>query len=153
MSSELLLKTIPCDKFDLLNKGEVVTLYKGAEKTIGHLQSELNRLASELVSFEQKSFFLEEDTIALREKIFGESSEKRKPLAGGNNKDGKGSTKGQKRIQLPSKRYPNVPVEEVCIDSSDPPKCECCGDTMCDSGLTEDSEELTYTPRKYKIMR
>ena len=42
MSSELLLKTVPCEKFDLMSKGEVVTLYKGAEQTIFHLQSELN---------------------------------------------------------------------------------------------------------------
>ena len=68
MSPELLIKTIPCDKFDLMNKGDVVTLYKGAEKIINHLQSELNRLSSELNSFEQKSFFLEEDVVALRKK-------------------------------------------------------------------------------------
>ena len=154
MSSEhLLLKTVPCDKYDLMSKGDLVTLYKGAEKVIGHLRKELDRLTNELTSFEQKSFFVEEEVMELRRSLFGESSEKKKSLSGSDGKGNKGGNEGKKKVQLPSERYPNVPVEEVYIEESEPPLCGCCGGTMHDSGMTEDSEELTVIPRKFKITR
>jgi len=33
------------------------------------------------------------------------------------------------------------------------PTCPCCGDMMSDSGMTEDSEQLTVIPKKYEIIR
>ena len=153
MSQQLLFETIPCDKYDLISRDELVTLYGGAEKVITYLKSELKRALEESQSFKQKSFFIEEEVLALKKKLFGRSSEKEKFGGGGKPKKKGNGLKGKKKVQLPSKRYPNVPVIERDIDFDHPPQCSCCGKGMQDSGMTEDSEVLTVIPRKYLILK
>ena len=153
MSQQLLFETIPCDKYDLISRDELVTLYGGAEKVITYLKSELKRALEESQSFKQKSFFIEEEVLALKKKLFGQSSEKEKFGGEGKPKRKGNGRKGKKKVQLPSKRYPNVPVIERDIDFDHPPQCSCCGKGMQDSGMTEDSEVLTVIPRKYLILK
>jgi transposase len=57
------------------------------------------------------------------------------------------------KVQLPSKRYPNAPLIERDIELQELPQCECCGATMRDTGMTEDSEYLTVIPQQYIIIR
>ena len=68
----------------------------------------------------------------------------------------KGSKKKSERggrNQLPSKRYPNIPVVERELDFEETPRCSNCGEEMKDSGLHECVETLTVIPKKYLIDR
>src|ERR1019366_3461150 len=56
------------------------------------------------------------------------------------------------RVKRPSERYPNIPVREHIITMNPAPSCPCCGEVMSDSGMTEDSEQLTVIPKKYEIL-
>lgn len=84
-----------------------------------------------------------------RKRPGGKSSE-RDSFSSENNR-GKGGRGG--RDQLPSQRYPNVPVIEKEISLEHPPECPCCQEKMVDSGMKESSECLTVIPKKYLIYR
>ena len=86
----------------------------------------------------------------LKDKIFGKSSEKSPK----DKKKGKGNKNTGKRVQLPSKRYPNLPVIEKEEDlKGELPSCPCCNEDMVDSGMWETSETLTVIPKQYRITR
>ena len=70
-----------------------------------------------------------------------------------NRKERKKDGKRSRREQLPSKRYPDVPVVERELDFENPPQCPNCGEEMKDSGLHECVETLTVIPKKYLIDR
>ena len=85
----------------------------------------------------------------LRNEIYGASSERyKKPL----NKPKKDEP-AKPRVKLPSERYPNIPVREVSLTLNPVPECEACGQSMSDSGMSEDSEQLTVIPKKFEILR
>ena len=52
-----------------------------------------------------------------------------------------------------SERYPNASIQVENIGFDEPPCCPECGKDMQDSGMTEDCEYLTTTPREYIIVR
>jgi transposase len=54
---------------------------------------------------------------------------------------------------LPSLRYPNAPLIEKDIELAELPSCNDCGKQMEDSGLTEDSEQLTVIPKQFSVVR
>jgi hypothetical protein len=58
MDQELLLKTIPTDKFDLLTKEEVIDLYKASEDLLKQIIQHNNELTAKLLQGEQKKFLL-----------------------------------------------------------------------------------------------
>lgn len=150
MKQDHLFKTIPCDKFNLLSKGEVVELYKDEESLRLKLQKEVDRLKGLLDLSGENYFFLNEQTVNLKNKIFGKSSEKDpKKNKGSNN----GKKLSKKKVQLPSERYPNIPVIEEYIPIENIPDCPCCSEKMKDSGMTEDSEVITTIPAKKLIIR
>jgi len=57
------------------------------------------------------------------------------------------------RVKKPSERYPNIPVREERVTQMPAPDCPCCGKEMTDSGMTEDSEQLTVIPKKHEIVK
>lgn len=59
----------------------------------------------------------------------------------------------KERNQLPSERYPGVPVVERELDFKDPPYCNNCNRKLTDTGLHECVETLTVIPKKYLIDR
>lgn len=149
MDQQYLFKPIPSDKYDLLTKDEVVQLQKSSEDIIKNLLKENELLRQQATLSEQKYFLLEEQTLLIRNKIFGRSSEKSyKEFT--KNKDHK---KPKKRVQLPSERYPNIDILEKDVTLEELPSCPCCSKQMQDSGLTEDSEYLTVIPRKFFVVR
>ena len=83
-----------------------------------------------------------------RKRIGRKSSEK-----SGNKKGDKKEGKRGGRNQLPSKRYPEVPVVEKELDFEQTPCCPNCGKEMKDSGFHECVETLTVIPKKYLIDR
>lgn len=98
----------------------------------------------------QKSLFVEEKYIVLKNRFFGKSSEKEPVVRSGS--DGSKREK-KKKIQLPSLRYPNAPLIERHVELKELPQCTCCGSKMQDSGMTEDSEYLTVIPAQFMVIR
>jgi len=52
-----------------------------------------------------------------------------------------------------SERYPNAAIQVENIGFDNPPCCPECGKDMQDSGMTEDCEYLTTSPKEYIIVR
>ncbi len=139
-----LLDPIQCTKYDLLEKDEVVELHKEEERLRLKLQKENEALKLQLDLKEQLSIGLSEEYCKIKNKLFGKSSEKSK-------KSSKKKESNKKRVQLPSKKYPNIPVEEIHLFLDETLKCPSCDSEMSDSDLTEITEQLTVIPKKYLI--
>jgi len=150
MEQAHLFTPIPNDKYDLLTREELILLHKGELDLNRQLQEYTKELLDQLLSSEQKSFLLEEQTINIKNKLFGKSSEKSSKISI-QNKEKKKSPK--KRLLLPSERYPNIDVIEKDVTLDEAPSCPCCSNKMEDSGLTEDSEYLTVIPKKYYVVK
>ena len=151
LKQDYLFEPIPCDKFDLLNKEEVVELYKGTRDLLEQALRYSKKLEGELVKSEQKRFSLGEKFINIKHRLFGKSSEKsktKKQTSGEGNKPPK-----KKRVLLPSERYPDVEIIEKDVELENPPHCGHCRSKMVDSGMTEDSEYLTVIPKRHYIVR
>lgn len=149
MEQQHLFESIPSDKYDLLTKDEVVILNKSNEDLIKQLQKYNKELLDKLCSSEQKSFLLEEQTINIKNRLFGKSSEK----SLNKKKKIRDNKLSKKRVLLPSERYPNIDVIEKDVTLDKSPSCPCCSSEMQDSGLTEDSEYLTVIPKRYYIVK
>lgn len=148
MVQEYLFEVIPHDKYDLLSKDEVVILHREEEKIRLKLQKEVEKLRYQLEIADQKQLVLGDEYVELKSKIFGKSSEKSKVK-----KKKKNNSKRGSRTQLPSERYPNVPVIEKEIKLGEIPACSCCNSKMSDSGMWETSEFLNVIPKKIQIIR
>lgn len=122
------------------------------------LESELKRALREIyrlrklqITDEQLRLLMQEQMASLRQEQFGASSERYKPAQ--NSGSGGPKAAPQPRVKKLSERYPNIPVREQHITQSPAPSCPCCGGGMSDSGMTEDSEQLTVIPKKYEIVK
>lgn len=149
MDQQILFKTIPEELMDTLSKEELKILLKGEQDLIRQQQNYIEELHAKYLAGEQKSFLLEEQTINIKHRIFGKSSEK---------SDKKERIKreqkaSRKRVLLPSSRYPNIDVIEKDVELDKLPTCPCCNKKMQDSGLTEDSEYLTVIPKQYYVIK
>ena len=149
MNQQYLFDPIPCDKYDLLTKEEIIGLNKDQADLIRQMQKALDEAYTQLLAGEQKNFNLGEQLINIKNKLFGRSSEK---SAKGPRENKKGK-KSKKRVRLPSDRYPNLDVIEKDVTFDELPSCPCCSSKMSDSGMTEDSEYLTVIPKQYYIVR
>jgi len=150
VDQQILFKTIPNDKYDLLTKEELIILHKGEQDLIKQMQKVIDEQNEELCKSEQKSFLLNEQTIYIKHRLFGKSSEKSDKKE---NKNKKPRKKARKRVMFPCERYPNLSVIEKIVTLDELPNCPCCSSKMRDSGLTEDSEYLTVIPKKYYVIR
>jgi transposase len=106
---------------------------------------ELRRLS---INDEQLRLLMQEQLAGLRDAQFGASSERYKKPA----KNNEPKTPPKPRVKKPSERYPSIPVREQLLAQDPAPSCPCCGKGMSDSGMTEDSEQLTVIPKKYEIL-
>lgn len=77
------------------------------------------------------------------------SSFKSSPRAKLEKKQKKRPIKGK---ELPSKRYPDLPIEDIEVRDESPPKCSC-GQDMTDTGLRDSSERIEVEPKVYRIKR
>ncbi|MBT6756530.1 MAG: IS66 family transposase [Candidatus Pacebacteria bacterium] len=149
MEQQHLFETIPADKYDLLSREELIILHKGELDLNKQLQKYNKELLDQLLSSEQKSFLLEEQTLNIKNRLFGKSSEKSSKKSNKSNN----TKSSKKRVLLPSERYPNIDVIEKDVTLDEVPNCPCCTKEMQDSGLTEDSEYLTVIPKRYYIVK
>ena len=149
MSQQYLLDPIPCDKYDLLTKEELIALHLGEQKIRLAFQKEVEELKKQRDQAEQKSLLVEGNYVLIKKKLFGKSSEK-SPSSESEKKE---KRPPRTKVQLPSQRYPNAAIIETDIEFETLPSCACCGGQMKDSGMTEDSELLTVIPRQFYVVR
>lgn len=71
-----LIDTVPCDKFDLLSKEEVIELAKGYADIIRQLQTTIEETHKKILKSEHTQFLLNEIVLNITNKLFGKSSEK-----------------------------------------------------------------------------
>lgn len=152
MTQEELFKPLPSDKIALIPHEELVELFKCQQKIIDIINKDNDRLRASNNELEQKSFYIEEQYITIKNKYFGKSSEK-SPSEEDRKKHQDKNKKKKKKVQLPSLRYPDAPLieREVILDNL--PACKCCGTEMSDSGMTENSEFLTAVPQQFFVIR
>jgi len=136
-------------KFDSFSREDFVKRQLLLEGEVERLVKELYELRQIQVSDEQLKLITVEQLAQLNNALYGASSERyKKP----ENKPKKVEPP-KPRIKKPSERYPNIPVREVPITLHPIPGCESCGKQMSDSGMTEDSEQLTMIPKKFEVIR
>ena len=105
---------------------------------------------------EDKLFIIEGQLVILKSKLFRKKSEKTTHKEDVEEKPNKINKNKKKRAQttlLPSERYPDAAIVERHIEFKNKPNYTCCGFSMEDSGMTEDSEYLTVIPKEYLIIR
>lgn len=136
-------------KFDRFSREELITKFTSLEDEYHRAIKEIYRLKYRDLTEDQLNMVLQEHLNELNRSIYGSSSERwKKPT------DKAKEEKAPKpRIKKPSERYPNVTIREIPVGYNPPPNCTVCGEQMMDSGMTEDSEQLTVTPKKYEILR
>lgn len=136
-------------KFDQFNRDELIEKYESLEEEYFRVVREVYRLRYQHLTEAQLNLVLEEHLAEFKQDKFGPKSERwKKPV----NKP-KNEEPPQPRKKRPSDRYPNVVIREIPVKMDPPPGCEICGQQMSDSGMTEDSEQLTVIPKKFEILR
>lgn len=149
VDQSILFKTIPEEKLDTLSKEELKILLRGEQSLVSQMQQHIDKLHAKYLATEQRSFLLQEQTINIKHRLFGKSSEK----SDKKDKSRKPKKSSRKRILLPSDRYPSLDIIEKTVELDELPSCPCCSSQMSDSGLTEDSEYLTVIPKRFHVVR
>ena len=119
-------------------------------------QPELIRLAKD---WRERLEYYQGVLFRARKKQFGKSSEKSQTkartaeqLTSSDESTNNPKPRSDTTKQL-SERYPDAPVRVENIGFNEPPCCPACGDVMHDSGMSEDSEYLTTTPKEFIIIK
>lgn len=139
-------------RFESLSKDILVQNCELMSLEIKNLVKELYQLRGEAITPEQLQFVIDDQIESLRDLHFGRKSERLDIIDKEDDNDKEEPKPRKPRSQKPSERYPNIPVIEKIITQNPPPSCQCCGTEMCDSGMTEDSEQLTVIPKRYEII-
>jgi len=137
-------------KFDHVSKDELVGKYEILEEEYFRALREIYKLKYQNLTESQLNLVLEEHLAQLRAEQFGASSERWKKSESNPAKKEKPAAP---RVKKPSERYPNVVIREIPVRLVPPPGCEACGLEMLESGMTDDSEQLTMIPKKFEILR
>jgi transposase len=142
-------ENIKTSKFESFSKEDLIQRQFILEEENIRLVRENYELRQIQISDEQLKMLTAEQLFALNDTLYGASSERYKKTE---NKK-KPELPPKPRIKQPSERYPNIPVREVAITLNPAPGCESCSKQMSDSGMTEDSEQLTVIPKKFEIIK
>lgn len=136
-------------KFDSISKEELIRKYTLLETELAFAIKEIYRLKNQNLTDSQLGLILAEQLGELQQKLYGSSSERyKKP-----EEKEKKSDPPKPRIKRPSERYPNIPVREEVVSFPETPLCDACGEALVDSGMTEESEQLTVIPKKFEIVK
>jgi transposase len=143
-----IFEPVSINRFETLSREELIRLASLQQDAIQVISKDNERLRALNDELKIKHLFIDEQFITIKNKLFGKSSE-RLPKKSSTDSGGK---KAKKKVQLPSERYPNLPLIERHITLDKMPGCSCCGSEMSDSGMTEDSEYLTVIPAQYYVV-
>lgn len=135
-------------KFETFTKEQLIQRIDVIEQEMGRLVKENYSLRGQVVQPNQLEFILDDQIASLQDQLYGSKSEKYKKSEKSN--EPKGPSKP--RVQKPSERYPNVPVKINKVTMDPLPQCQSCGEIMFESGLTEDSQQITVIPKKFEII-
>lgn len=137
------------EKLDQFSKAEIISKYSLLEGQYLQAIKEIYKLRNQNLTDEQLNFILQEQLADLQNSLYGTSSERyKKP-----EDKKKEKSEPKPRVKRPSERYPNIPVREELVPFDEIPLCDACGEVMTDSGMTEESEQLTVIPKKFEIIR
>lgn len=123
------------------------------EQEIEQIKKENNELKALYDELKERHLILEGQHILLKNKLFGKAKNKPATQAAARDKNQKKKNASKPKRKLPSERYPNAPLIERHVELKEQPGCSCCGETMTDSGMTEDSEYLNVIPAQFFIIR
>lgn len=140
-------------KYDSFSREDLIALHKIDRRAIEQYRQLVKELQSLKAELEEKVFLINDQRIWLRSELFGKSSEKSPKLASAEPDEKSPKSKSKKpRVQCLSDRYPNLPRIRKDVGFETIPDCGACGNKLCDSGMTEDSEFLTVIPKQYFIV-
>jgi transposase len=165
--TDFLFAPIPLEKFQTLTQEQLIQYIHGQQDLINQLTKMNTRLKKRAEELEDKSILLDERLIAVKNALYGKSSEKlaSPETATGDDLDPASSSMTdpqsaqtgkkppRKRVRLPSERYPDAPLIERHVTIETPGPCRCCGETLSDSGMTEDREFITKIPEQFYVVR
>lgn len=151
---EFIQAEVPRDKLLMASKEDLVEFIRLQQELTDQIRKRNNYLESLNAEMQQRSLFVNDHMIVLKNKLFGRSSERaaRQPQSSDDSFDQSRKPR-LKRVLLPSERYPDAPLIERRVEFQVVPSCKCCGTEMSDSGMTEDSEFLTVIPAQYLVVR
>ena len=75
MIQEELFKTVPVHRFSLLTKEEQIQLFDLQQKTIEEFSIEIRKLRAQNNELEEKTLFVDEQLINIKNKLFGRVEE------------------------------------------------------------------------------
>lgn len=136
-------------KLDQFSREELVEKTQLLESELSRAIKEIYKLKYKDLSEDQLNLILKEHLYELNNEVYGASSERYKKPAS----EPKQKKAPESRVKKPSERYPNTTIRHIKVESDPIPGCDVCGKIMMDSGMTEDSEQLTVTPKKYEILK
>lgn len=152
-NQQFLFEPVPVERLELQSKEDLITFIKLQQKVNESLLKHVERLNALNAELHEQVVLIEEQYVVFKSKFFGRSSEREPVKKESEEPAGAKNVSKKVKVQLPSLRYPEAPLIERDIELKELPKCECCGETMRDSGMTEDAEYLTIIPRRYLIVR
>lgn len=146
-----IIEPIPRDKYPLLTREEAIRLLELQTQITEQIAKENRELRKLNEVVAKQRLLIDEQFVTLKSKFFGRSSE-RSPTKKDDEKP-RGAREKKVQVRLPSERYPNAPIIITEVELETLPNCQCCGDTMKDSGMVEESEFLSVIPKKYQVIR
>jgi transposase len=137
-------------KHENLSPEEWAQKYSIVETELIRVLRENYELRNLKITEGQILLLMKEQLEHLRDKQYGASSERyKKPKK----EPEKPKEPPKPRVKKPSERYPNIPLREQVIVQNPAPNCPCCSKVMMESGMTEDSEQLTVIPKRFEIIK
>lgn len=135
-------------KLETFTKEQLIQRIEVIQQEMGRLVKENYSLRGQEVQPQQLEFIIDDQIASLQDQLYGSKSEKYKK----SDKTQESKVPSKPRVQKPSERYPNIPVRINKVTMDPAPQCHCCGKMMFDSGLTEDSQQITVIPKKFEII-
>lgn len=152
INQQNLFDPIPVERLELQSKEDLIKFIKLQQKVNESMQKEVERLRALNRETKEQLLLIDDQYVVFKNQFFGKSSE-RESVEEKQEEASPSPPKTKKhKVQLPSARYPNLPLIERHIELAELPQCECCGAKMKDSGMTEDAEYLTVIPKQYLII-
>ncbi len=138
-------------KLETFSKEDLISRLTVVEEEYRRAVKEIYRLKNEKLTDDQLRLIMDEKLGELKAALYSASSERYKKPAQPNQEE-TSKEDSKPRVKRPTQRYPNVPVREQIIAMDPAPNCTSCDKQMSDSGMTENSEQLTVIPKKFEIV-
>lgn len=144
-----IFKPLTDEQLESLSRKDLITIAKTEQMLRRFLEAYSTEMEEKLVQIQGNYY-------RIKAQLFSPGSEKSPKEKPEKQRDSQGKNADKPKACAPkslTERYPEAPVIEKNIAAEKLPTCPCCGETMEDSGLTEDSEYLTGIPKQYIVIR